>query len=319
MLFSWEAWVALCLLECLRPCLPDLFWLLDWPVWGGGLSPSLEGGRAVVELLPSPGGRIAIAWDGLPAMGELLPSLWGRWAIAGVRLLSSLGGRRAVTRRELLPSWEGRWAIAWELLPSWEGRWAKAWEEETKPVWEGFGPSPSSGGGRGLAGGCCCLPQGEGGACLPVLIITCLWKIVITVVARWPSYISFFLFTTFWNFLICLSLTLLKLVSPTLSTKPWHSLSLSVEMIDASWDLHSSIVLPCCWGCWCQPWSEKQRPHSHTLHTRSWWKYQKICGRYGIQTHFKGGRTSKTCWSLPRTKTLWSTKVVPSTGTNVGT
>ena len=24
-LFSWEAWVALCLLECLRPCLPDLF------------------------------------------------------------------------------------------------------------------------------------------------------------------------------------------------------------------------------------------------------------------------------------------------------
>ena len=28
---------------------------------------------------------------------------------------------------------------------------------------------------------------------------------------------------------------------------------------------------------------------------------------------------SKTCWSPPRTKTLWSTKVVPSTGTNVGT
>ena len=28
---------------------------------------------------------------------------------------------------------------------------------------------------------------------------------------------------------------------------------------------------------------------------------------------------SKTYWSPPRTKTLWSTKVVPSTGTNVGT
>ena len=25
--------------------------------------------------------------------------------------------------------------------------------------------------------------------------------------------------------------------------KPWHSLSLSVEMIDASWDLHSSVCL----------------------------------------------------------------------------
>ena len=28
---------------------------------------------------------------------------------------------------------------------------------------------------------------------------------------------------------------------------------------------------------------------------------------------------SKTYWSPPRTKTQWSTKVVPSTGTNVGT
>ena len=32
-----------------------------------------------------------------------------------------------------------------------------------------------------------------------------------------------FLFTKFWNFLICLFLTLLNLVSPTLSMKPWHS------------------------------------------------------------------------------------------------
>ena len=36
-------------------------------------------------------------------------------------------------------------------------------------------------------------------------------------------------------------------------------------------------------GCWwghqqcpsCQPWSEKQRAHSYTLHARSLWKYQK--------------------------------------------
>ena len=46
---------------------------------------------------------------------------------------------------------------------------------------------------------------------------------------------------------------------------------------------------------------------------------KKICGRYGFQTHFKGGRTIKTYWSPPRTKTLWSTKVVPSIGTNVVT
>ena len=193
----------------------------------------------MVELLPSLGGRIAIAWEGLPATGELLPSLggwaiagvrllpspggrravagrellpsWeGRWAIAGVKLLPSLGGRRAVAGRELLPSWKGRWAIAWELLPSWEGRWAMAWVEITKPVWGGLRPSPSWGGGRGLAGGCYCLPWGKGGACLPVWIITCLGKIVITV--RRPSYISFLFVNQVLELLICLSLTLLNLV-----------------------------------------------------------------------------------------------------------
>ena len=46
---------------------------------------------------------------------------------------------------------------------------------------------------------------------------------------------------------------------------------------------------------------------------------KKICGRYGIQTHFKGGRTIKSLLVSPRTKTLWPTKVVPSTGTNVVT
>ena len=51
---------------------------------GGGLPPSLAGGRTVVGLLPSPGGT---AW-GAPVEGELLPS------------------------------WEGRCAIAWELLSS---------------------------------------------------------------------------------------------------------------------------------------------------------------------------------------------------------
>ena len=46
---------------------------------------------------------------------------------------------------------------------------------------------------------------------------------------------------------------------------------------------------------------------------------KKICGRYGIQTHFKGGRTIKNLLVSPRTKTQWSTKVVPSIGTSVGT
>ena len=46
---------------------------------------------------------------------------------------------------------------------------------------------------------------------------------------------------------------------------------------------------------------------------------KKICGRYGIQTHFKGGKTIKTFWSPLRTRTLCSTKVVPYTGTNATT
>ena len=46
---------------------------------------------------------------------------------------------------------------------------------------------------------------------------------------------------------------------------------------------------------------------------------KKICGRYGIQTHFKGGSTIKNLLVPPRTKTLWSTKVMTSIGINVGT
>ena len=38
---------------------------------------------------------------------------------------------------------------------------------------------------------------------------------------------------------------------------------------------------------------------------------KKICGRYGIQTHFKGGSTIKNLLAPPSTKTPWSTKVVP--------
>ena len=46
---------------------------------------------------------------------------------------------------------------------------------------------------------------------------------------------------------------------------------------------------------------------------------KEICGRYGIQTHFKGGSTIKNLLVSSRTKTPWSPKVVPSIGINVET
>ena len=45
----------------------------------------------------------------------------------------------------------------------------------------------------------------------------------------------------------------------------------------------------------------------------------KICGRYGTQTHFKGGGTIKNLLVSPRTKTPWSAKMGPHTGSNVVT
>ena len=46
---------------------------------------------------------------------------------------------------------------------------------------------------------------------------------------------------------------------------------------------------------------------------------KKICGRYGTKHTSKVAESSKTSWSPQRTKTQWSTKVVPYIGTNVGT
>ena len=46
---------------------------------------------------------------------------------------------------------------------------------------------------------------------------------------------------------------------------------------------------------------------------------KKICGRYGIQTHFKGGTTIRNLLVSPRTKTLRSTRVMPSIGISVVT
>ena len=52
-----------------------------------------------------------------------------------------------------------------------------------------------------------------------------------------------FLIVSKLNLFNCLNLTLLNLISPTLSTKSWHSLSFCVEIIVTSFDLHSS-------NCW---------------------------------------------------------------------
>ena len=52
-----------------------------------------------------------------------------------------------------------------------------------------------------------------------------------------------FLIVSKLNLFSCLCLTLLNLISPTLSTKYWHSLSLCVDIIDANSDLHSSNCL----------------------------------------------------------------------------
>ena len=46
---------------------------------------------------------------------------------------------------------------------------------------------------------------------------------------------------------------------------------------------------------------------------------KKICGRYGIQTHVKGGRTIKNLLVSPKDKDPMVKQVVPSIGTNVVT
>ena len=62
-LFSWEDWGALCLVECLKPCLTDLAWLLDWPAWE--------------ELLPSPGGKVSCGLGRTASfLGRKVHSCW---------------------------------------------------------------------------------------------------------------------------------------------------------------------------------------------------------------------------------------------------
>ena len=114
-LFPWEAWMALCLTECLRFCLYDLpAWLEgrllpDWEghspaeeyvvassVFLAGSTVSRKGGTVwTTKLLPSLGGRRVNSWEG----NRVLPSLQGRWTPAclpgwyAAKVLPSPGGK----------------------------------------------------------------------------------------------------------------------------------------------------------------------------------------------------------------------------------
>ena len=83
----------------------------------------------------------------------------------------------------------------------------------------------------------CFLPWGKVSTCLPAAWEAKFWEEL--AIVRFPS----FLFSKLLNLFSCLCLTLVNLNSPTFSTKPWHSLSLCVDRIDANCDLHSSVCL----------------------------------------------------------------------------
>ena len=83
-------------------------------------------------------------------------------------------------------------------------------------------------------------PRGEVLACLTDWE-TELDQVQLTALAMviFPS----FLVIRWLNLFNCLCLTLMNLISLTLFMKPWHSASLSAEMIEASLDPHSSVCI----------------------------------------------------------------------------
>ena len=56
-------------------------------------------------------------------------------------------------------------------------------------------------------------------------------------------------------------------------------------------------------------------PYAQGLHE----SIKKICGRYGIETYFKGSNTIRNLLVSPKGKTPWSAKVGPYIGSNVVT
>ena len=223
-----------------------------WEAWDAWL-PAWD----ATKLLPSLGGRWVPVW--LPAWDKLLASPEWRWAPAWEviawlpawdTLLPSPRGRRVPAWDKLLASPEWRWAPAWEviawlpasdtLLPSPRGRrvpaWLPAWDKLLPSQWGRWAPA--------------CLPDwvacaakllpslGRRRACLPALEAK-LGGFRELALVIFPS----FLFSKLLNLFNCLCLTLINLISSTLSMKPWHSLSLFAEIIDADCDWHNSVCL----------------------------------------------------------------------------
>ena len=178
------------------------------------------------------------AWAGTAEAG----GAWEGRAEAG-GALASPGGRANAGGRVVL-AWERR-AVAVDALASPGGR---ANAGGVVLAWEGT--VPSLGGGIFLRrrvglGRSDSFPRGVTWELFKLheaklfvqeakLLVLVLLDLVI-----FPSFLIVSKFSLF----NCLSLTLLNLVSPTLSTKSWHSLSFCVETIVTSFDLHSSNCL----------------------------------------------------------------------------
>ena len=83
-------------------------------------------------------------------------------------------------------------------------------------------------------------------ACLPSCeanLLELVWFVPLALVI-FPS----FLFSSIFYLFNCLCLNLVNLISPTFSMKPWHSLSLCAEIIDASYDYILLFVWRHCLG-----------------------------------------------------------------------
>ena len=215
---------------------------------GGGIIAFLGGGVNLLGGLggPMPGRAPAalpksVVWIasltclGTGRVGRSAAFWWGQES-AGLR-----GGGNSLGKTVVFPRRDsaslGRSASFPSLTDSlWGGRevLASLWGG---PAWEDLVYSPGGG-------------EAWGGA-LPSLaweiwftwLFVCelrlwLFRLVLDLVI-FPS----FLIVSKLNLVSCLCFTLLNLISPTLSTKSWHSLSLCVEIIATSCDLHSSNCL----------------------------------------------------------------------------